>query len=521
MDLRVRTHAGFNRINTVRLLLCACFAATLVTTPVIAETGAVKGDDSAASHAVENTVVKVFSTMRYPDTAKPWTKQEPSEATGSGVVIDDHRILTNAHVVQYASQVQVQANQEGDKILATVEAIAPEMDLAVLTLDDAAFFKAHAPLPRAAKLPSIKDNVLVYGFPTGGNSLSITKGIVSRIEFVNYNFPVMGLRVQIDAAINPGNSGGPAVVDNKMIGVAFSTLNNAQNIGYIIPNEEIELFLKDVADGHYDGKPALNDDLQTLENASLRSYLKIDPAIHGIIVHRPYGAATDAVLHEWDIITKIGDSSIDDQGMIILSSNVRVNFAYRVQQIAKNGKIPLTIARDGKLMNVDASVASNRPYLIPDLKGSYPPYFIYGPLVFSKATRQFMSVVGKNNSLAFYGSPLITQFGEPPSEARSELVVISSPLFPHKVSKGYDSPQGAVVYSVNGTAIRSLKHLVAVLRDSADDYVILQFEPRAWSALVFNRKELLTATEEILTDNGIRAQGSAELMDVWQNKIKN
>ena len=98
--------------------------------------------------------------------------------------------------------------------------------------------------------------MLAYGFPTGGTSLSITKGIVSRIEFVPYSFPTSGLRIQIDAAINPGNSGGPAVAGDKMIGLAFSHMVNAENIGYIIPNEEIELFLKDVADGQYDGKPA-------------------------------------------------------------------------------------------------------------------------------------------------------------------------------------------------------------------------------------------------------------------------
>ena len=79
----------------------------------------------------------------------------------------------------------------------------------MLKLDDDSFFDAHPPLPRAAKLPEIKDAVMVYGYPEGGTSLSITKGIVSRIEFVPYNAPVSGLRIQIDAAINPGNSGGP------------------------------------------------------------------------------------------------------------------------------------------------------------------------------------------------------------------------------------------------------------------------------------------------------------------------
>ena len=181
--------------------------------------------------AVANSVVKVFSTARYPDVYKPWTKQAPIEVTGSGVVIEGKRILTCAHVVLYASQVQVQANQAGDKVSATVEFIAPGIDLAVLKLDDETFFDSHPALPRAKLLPEVKDAVMVYGYPEGGTSLSITKGIVSRIEFTSYNFPVSGLRIQIDAAVNPGNSGGPAVEGDKMIGLAFSHLNQAENIG--------------------------------------------------------------------------------------------------------------------------------------------------------------------------------------------------------------------------------------------------------------------------------------------------
>src|ERR1017187_1538550 len=225
---------------------------------------------------VESSVVKIFSTMRYPDPYRPWTKQSPNEATGTGVVIKGKRILTNAHVVGYASQIQILANQAGDKVSAQVEFIAPGIDLAVLKLDDESFFDAHRPLAQTTNLPAIKDAVMAYGYPEGGNSLSITKGIVSRIEFAGYNYSVGGLRIQIDAAINPGNSGGPAVAGDKMIGLAFSRLDNANNIGYIIPSEEINLFLQDIADGHYDGKPAMYDDLQTLENSALRPFLKID-----------------------------------------------------------------------------------------------------------------------------------------------------------------------------------------------------------------------------------------------------
>ena len=173
---------------------------------------------------VENSVVKVFSTMRLPDPYRPWTKQAPADVSGTGIVIEGKRILTNAHVVLYATQVQIQANQSGDKIFASVESISPGIDLAVLKLDDETFFDSHPALPRASTLPSVKDSVLVYGFPTGGTSLSITKGIVSRIEYAGYNYPMAGLRIQIDAAINPGNSGGPAVAGDTMIGLAFSRL---------------------------------------------------------------------------------------------------------------------------------------------------------------------------------------------------------------------------------------------------------------------------------------------------------
>src|SRR5207244_5488720 len=88
------------------------------------------------SKAVENSVVKIFATLRQPDPTKPWTKKEPSEITASGTVISGKRILTNAHVVQYASEGQVQANQAGDKLPATVKAVAPALDGAILQLEE-------------------------------------------------------------------------------------------------------------------------------------------------------------------------------------------------------------------------------------------------------------------------------------------------------------------------------------------------------------------------------------------------
>jgi S1-C subfamily serine protease len=494
------------------------FADSPASTPI-----AVAASPTGAAKDPKDSVVKVFATVRRPDPARPWTKQAPAEVTGSGAVIDGNRILTNAHVVQYASQVQIQANRAGDKLLATVVAVAPGIDLAVLTVDDPTFFAEHAPLARASSLPDIKEAVLAYGFPTGGTALSITKGIVSRIEFMEYNSLVSGLRIQIDAAINPGNSGGPVMVDDKMIGLAFGTLGN--NIGYIIPNEEIELFLEDIADGHYDGKPAMHDVLQTLENADLRRFLALEKSVHGIVVHRPYRKDAAYPLKEWDVITAIGTTPVDDQGMITVGSQLRLHFQYLVQKLAKNGTVPLTVVRAGKTLSVALPVGNRRPFMVPDLGGAYPEYFIYGPLVFSRGTLEHLQILGNSAPARGLGamisalqSPLIRQVGLAPTPERDELVVVSSPFFPHKITAGYDNPAGAVLARVNGKPVRSLRQLVGLLRDLTDEFVTFEFEQTDRETLVFSRTQVVAATESILADNDVRAQGSPELLDVWRGR---
>ena len=67
-------------------------------------------------------------------------------------------------------------------------------------------------------------------------------------------------------------------------------------------------------------------------------------------------------------------------------------------------------------------------------------------------------------------------------------------------------------------AIKNLRHAVAVLRDAQDEFITIEFVGRASEALVFPRKEMVAATEEILTDNGVRSQGSADTLAVWNAK---
>jgi S1-C subfamily serine protease len=476
----------------------------------------------AVASAVTNSVVKVFSTIRRPDPLKPWTKSSPQDITGSGVVIEGKRILTNAHVVGYASQVEVQASQSGEKIPATVVAISRGMDLALLKLDDESFFDTHAPVKRAGTLPDVGEAVFAYGYPLGGNSLSTTKGVISRIEFVPYHYGTSGLRIQVDAPINPGNSGGAVVAGDKLVGLAFSVAANAQNIGYIIPNEEIELFLKSVGAGRDGTKLSLWEDIQTLENPMLRQYLKLDKSVAGVVVAHPAKNDPAYPLKEWDVITHIGPYPVDNEGMVKLGDNLRVRFNYHLQHVAKDGKVPLTIIRGGQKMQVQVPVGGPRPLLIPELDGGYPSYFVLGPIVFTRATAEYAAFLSSNAAAAsafgFNANPLVVRRGDQPDAEHEELVVIAAPFFPHKLVAGYGNHFGSVLESVNGVHVKSLRHLVQIVRDSKDEMLVLRFDQRYGETMVVPRKAMLDATDPILQDNGIRMQGSPDMMAVWNGK---
>lgn len=476
---------------------------------------------SAAQDQIRDLVVKIHATQHAPDLLRPWTRSTPQQVTGTGVVIDGKRILTNAHVVRYATQIYVQPNQSASHIPARIEGMTPGMDLAVLKLDDESFFDKRGTLPFAQELPRVKDNINVYGYPTGGTGLSVTQGIVSRIEYTDYYYQAAGLRIQVNAALNFGNSGGPAVSDGKLVGLVFSLIQNAQNIGYLIPVEEIQHFLTDIKDGVYDGKPQTHDLIQTVENDALRQRLALPKGINGIMVAQPYRSDANYPLKEWDVITRIGDTPVDGDGKVAIRYDLRLSASYLVQKHAKNGKLPLTVFRDGKLIQVELPVRGQRELVIPYLMNTNPRYFIVGPFVFSQTTQDYLERLGSQRSSSFgrRPSPLVTRRQDRPAFDDEELVVVASPLFPHRITKGYDDPNRSVISEVNGIAVRNLLHLVEILRDNRDEQLSFKFASSGvltHETMVFNRADLLNATGKILEDNGIRFPYSADLRAVWE-----
>jgi hypothetical protein len=155
------------------------------------------------------------------------------------------------------------------------------------------------------------------------------------------------------------------------------------------------------------------------------------------------------------------------------------------------------------------------------LMANYPRYFILGPLVFSQATQDYLERLGSQRPASFGPgtSPLTTRRFDKPAFPGEELVVVASPMFPHRITNGYDDANRAVLSEINGIQVKNLRHVMEIIRDNQDPQITLKFASSGvltHETMVFRRDELLAATNKILEENGIRYPYSTDLRSVWE-----
>ncbi|MBP5181603.1 MAG: trypsin-like peptidase domain-containing protein, partial [Lentisphaeria bacterium] len=230
-----------------------------------------------------NGVVKLEVHTSPPNYLIPWQKMM-NAGSGSGAVIGKKRILTNAHNVADCSTITVRKHNTDAIYTARVEFVDHDCDLATLVVNEPEFYEDITPL-EIGETPPLQSEVFAIGYPIGGDGLSMTKGIISRIENCMYSHSLRNLpAAQLDAAINPGNSGGPVFYNGKIAGIAFQGHRKGENIGYMIPCEVIRHFLKDIEDGRVDGCGLLGFDFSPMENPGMRKFFKMTPSQTGQLI---------------------------------------------------------------------------------------------------------------------------------------------------------------------------------------------------------------------------------------------
>ncbi len=460
----------------------------------------------AFSADVSDAVVKVFVTANPVDFSKPWQTLGSQASTGSGGVIAGNRILTNAHVVADHTFIQVRKQSSPKKYTARLLAIGHDCDLALLTVDDPEFFSDLQPLSLGG-LPQLQDSVLVIGFPLGGDKLSITKGVVSRIEIIPYaQSGKRLLGVQIDAAINPGNSGGPVVQDGKLVGVAMQAIANSQNIGFMIPTNVIAHFLKDVADGSYNGFPFLGIEYDNTENPALQQFYKIPQKNEGVVISRalPFSPA-DQVLKEGDVLMEIDGVKIEADATIQFRSNERLDFSYLVTEKQIGEIAELLILREGKILKVPVTFTDFKGLVPPPNSYSKPPYYIYGGLVFTVLSMDLLQTWGKNWWETAPLGYLDYAFGKARlNYPRKKEIVVLLNILPDDLSVGYFDVNHEVIKNVNGKEFVSFSDFVSLLENETGEFI--RFETDFGQKIIIATDKIQDITKEILMRNNIPDQ---------------
>ncbi|GAB4242343.1 MAG: S1C family serine protease [Candidatus Methylacidiphilales bacterium] len=445
------------------------FLACVISVIWVADAGAVPRGGAD----LRKSVVRISVTSQQMDYRVPWNPGQLGRGVGTGFVIEGQRLMTNAHVVSDARQIIVQKDGDPRRYTARIEHVAHDCDLALLKVVEDGFFEGMEPLSFGG-IPAIESTVTVYGFPLGGDRMSVTRGVVSRIDFQLYSHSAIDahLVIQIDAAINPGNSGGPVLQDGAVVGVAFQGFSGdvAQNVGYMIPTPVISRFLKDVEDGHYDRYVDLAIDYFPLQNEGMRRALKLADDDVGVMVsHVTSGGASDGRLEVGDVLMAIDGLPIGSDGTVILDGE-RVEMPEIVERKFSGDEVVFRLLRGGESKEVTVTLKPIWPYLIQgNLYDGRPRYVMFGGLVFQPVTRNFMEAFKPGDLRLRY---LYESFvREEIFRDRPELVVLSE-ILPDPINTFLMPLRMNLVDKINGVPIRRLEDVARAIEKNSERVVI-------------------------------------------------
>lgn len=464
---------------------------------------------------IKSAIVKIYTVSSTPDYFNPWRMSAPQNTGGSGCIIAGKNILTNAHVVADHTFIQVRRYGEARRYKARVLTISHDADLALLTVDDEAFFTDVPPL-EFGEFAEPQQEVLVYGFPFGGDSLSITKGVLSRVEHHYYTHSSQFfLAGQIDAAINPGNSGGPVLVDGKIVGVVMQMYNPdySENIGYMVPIPVINHFFEDIEDAQYDGFPDLGIMAQDMENPDIKRKYGMTEDQTGIlvIVISPNSPAYGKIQQD-DVLLTIDGHPIADDGTVEFRSQERTRYSYYVDQRQIGEEITAQVLRQGEIQQVSFPLNQTRDaYLLVPLEkyDQQPRYFVYGGIVFTPLTKNLLKQWGPNWPSA---APfeLVAELYNQPTEDRKE-VVVALQVLGADVNLGYHDVSSWVISEVNGQTIKDFSEFFHLVTRATEPYIVLKDDDGF--QIVLDRQKAEDTHEEILQTYHIEHGRSPDLRE--------
>ncbi|XP_015879267.2 protease Do-like 9 [Ziziphus jujuba] len=461
-----------------------------------------------------DAVVKVFCVHSEPNFSLPWQRKRQYSSSSSGFIIGGRRVLTNAHSVEHHTQVKLKKRGSDIKYLATVLAIGTECDIAMLTVSNDEFWEGVSPV-EFGDLPALQDAVTVVGYPIGGDTISVTSGVVSRMETLSYvhgSTELLGL--QIDAAINSGNSGGPAFSDKgRCVGIAFQSLKHedVENIGYVIPTPVIMHFIQDYEkNGAYTGFPVLGVEWQKMENPDLRLSMGMGPDKKGVRIRRVEPTAPEYhALRPSDVILSFDGVNIANDGTVPFRHGERIGFSYLVSQKYTGDTALVKVLRSSEILEYNVKLATHKRLIPAHIKGKPPSYYIIAGFVFTTVSVPYLrSEYGKEYE---FDAPvkLLDKHLHAMAQSIDEQLVVVSQVLVADINIGYEDIVNTQVLAFNGKPVKNLKSLASMVESCDKEY--LKFDLEYEQIVVLKTKAAREATLDILATHCIPSAMSEDL----------
>ena len=458
---------------------------------------------------VQKSLVRITATSVEPDYRAPWNAGALQRGVGAGFVISGNRIMTNAHVVANSRYVTVERDGDPNKYPATVQFIANDCDLALITVSAPDFFKDMIPL-KFGGIPALESTVSAYGYPIGGERMSVTTGIVSRVDFQLYTHSSVDqhLAIQISAQINPGNSGGPVMQDRKVVGVAFQGYSGdvAQGVAYMIPTPVINRFLKDIGNGHYDEYPDLAITYAKLQNSAQRKFLGLKDGDRGVLVSSVVASGpSDGILRPGDVLLAIDGHPIASDASVELEGE-RAQFEEVVERKFKGDSVKFEILRDKQPMSLAIKLYKPWPYSIQG--HSYdvrPRYVLYGGLLFQPLNLDTLEAYRSTDLRLrhFFEYFILEQI-----YLQHPDVIVLSNILPDPINTYLAPYRGAIVDEINGKKILTLDELAKAFAEAPERLVIRMIGDGP--PLVLDRNKIEAARERIKTRYNVAKEQNLE-----------
>jgi len=412
---------------------------------------------------IQNSIVKIFTTKQANDLNEPWNSGRIQRSTATGFIIEGNRIITNAHAVANYRYLQVRFGNNPRKIDVKIEFISDDYDLAILKFTDNSELPKLKPLEFGNSL-KLKEKVVVYGYPIGGDRLSITEGIISRIQLRKYVFSQKTYStIQTDAATNPGNSGGPVFVGNKVIGIHFQGTRNANNIGHTIPSHIIQHFLDDIKDNKYDGIPSLELKWTPLESNIHRKMLGMKDNETGVLVKSVNKYSNiKKIIEKNDVILKLDNELLGIDGSINFNEGERIGFNYLLEHKKYGDYIEIELLRNKKKLTkrIKLEKPNRNPVIVSYKSKSIPSYYITSGFVFQKLSINYLNQFTKSRrNLKDKPYDLINFIKNPPDNI-DEIIFLTSVL-PDVSNEGYQHLKNIAIAEVNNEKVVNMRDFIS------------------------------------------------------------